>query len=125
MKHLSTIARVLLGLIFVVFGLNGFIGFIQIPEMTGSALAFMSALINSKMMMVVKGLEVVAGALLLLNKKIPLALTLLTPIVVVIFLFHIFMDPNPISLSVSVLALVMNVYLLWKNKLVFAPVLAA
>lgn len=123
MKHLPTVARVLLGLLFFVFGLNGFLKFIDTPPLEGHGLAFMGALAQSKMLMVIKVLEIGCGALLLLNKKVPLALTVLTPIIVVIFLFHVFMSPR--DLPISIFALSLAGYLIWNKKLVFTPVLAA
>ena len=106
MKIVSITARVLLGLVFLVFGLNGFLNFIPMgPMPVGLAGQFTAALFKSHYMAVVFTVELVAGALLLLNRYVPLALTLLAPVIVNIVLFHIFMAPSglPLALVVTVL----------------------
>ena len=105
MKTTAAIARVLLGVIFLVFGLNGFLHFIKMPPPTGVALQFMGALIASHEIAVIMLLQVIAAVLLLINRFVPLALLLLGPVIVNIVLFHAFMAPNglPMALIVSVL----------------------
>jgi len=109
MEKITLIVRLLLGLLFVVFGLNGFLHFIPTPEMTGDAGAFMGLLYGSGYLAVVKVLEIAGGALLLAGKS-PLGLLLLTPVVVNINLFHIFFDPA--GGMIAYVALVLVVYLL-------------
>src|SRR6266567_1914294 len=95
MKIVLLIARLLLGLIFVVFGLNGFLNFLSMgPMPTGMAGQFMGALIVSHYYWVIAALQVVGGALLLVNRFVPLALVLLGPIIVNIICFHVFMNPS-------------------------------
>ena len=94
MKIVSTIARVLLGLIFVVFGLNGFLQFIPMPAPTGIAGQFAGALFLSHYLVVIMFIQVLAGILLLANRFVPLGLTLLGPVIANIFFFHAFMDPS-------------------------------
>ena len=108
MKTFTTIARVLLGLLFLVFGLNGFLQFIKQPPPTGVALQFLGALIASREFAVIFAIQVLGGALLLGNRFIPLALTLLAPIIVNIVLFHVFMAPEglPVALIATALWLV-------------------
>lgn len=89
MKILALIARLLLGLLFVVFGLNGFLMFIKGPIPDGLAGQFVTALMQSHYVYVVCTIEIVGGALLLLNRYVPLGLTLLGPIIVNIFLYHL------------------------------------
>lgn len=88
MKTIVQIARVLLGLIFLVFGLNGFYTFIPVPEYH----PFMALLVSSGLLFFVKAVEVVAGLLLLLNRFVLAALVLLGPVVVNIALFHMLID---------------------------------
>jgi putative oxidoreductase len=94
MKIVSTIARVLLGLIFVVFGLNGFLQFIPMPAPTGIAGQFAGALFLSHYLVVIMFIQVLAGILLIANRFVPLGLTLLGPVIANIFFFHVFMDPS-------------------------------
>lgn len=94
MRILMLIARLLLGLIFVVFGLNGFLRFLNMgPMPTGLALQFIGALAQSHYFWVVAALQVIGGVLLLVNRFVPLALVLLGPVIVNILLYHIFLWP--------------------------------
>ena len=102
MKILTHISRFLLGLIFLVFGLNGFLHFIPMPPPSGVAGQFLGAMFVSKYLLVVSGLQVISGALLLINRYVPLALTILGPIIVNILLFHALMSPAGIGLAVFV-----------------------
>ena len=106
MKITSLVARVLLGLMFTVFGLNGFLHFIPMgPMPTGPAGQFAGALAASHFMLVVSGLQAGTGVLLLLNQFVPLALTLLGPVIVNIVLFHALMAPSGLGLAVVVAVL--------------------
>ena len=102
MKILTHISRFLLGVIFLVFGLNGFLHFIPMPPPSGVAGQFLGAMFVSKYLLVVSGLQVISGALLLINRYVPLALTILGPIIVNILLFHSLMNPAGIGLAVFV-----------------------
>jgi hypothetical protein len=105
MKIASVIARFLLGLIFLVFGLNGFFHFIPMPPPTGVAGQFFGALYVSNYLVVIFLLQIVGAILLLLNRYVPLALTLLAPIIVNVLLVHLLMAPTglPLALVVTVL----------------------
>jgi len=93
MKIVILIARLLLGLVFVVFGLNGFLNFLEMgPLLTGLAGQFIGALFLSHYFWVVAGLQVVGGVLLLTNRFVPLALVLLGPVIVNILLYHLFLN---------------------------------
>ena len=95
MKIVTLIARLLLGLIFVVFGLNGFLNFISMgPMPSGLAGQFIGALAQSHYFWVVATLQVAGGALLLVNRFVPLALVLLGPVIVNIILYHVFLNPS-------------------------------
>jgi putative oxidoreductase len=105
MKVASTIARYLLGMIFLAFGLNGFLHFIPMPPPTGVAAQFFGALFVSGFYVVIFLLQIVPAVLLLANRYVPLALTILGAVIVNILCFHIFMAPAglPLALVVAVL----------------------
>jgi uncharacterized membrane protein YphA (DoxX/SURF4 family) len=119
MKIATVIARVVLGLIFVVFGSNAFLHFIPMPPPQGLAGDFLKALFASHYLYVVAILQVLGGAILLLGRFVPLGLTLLGPVIVNILLFHFFLEPTglPLALIVGALAL----FLLWANWQAFRP----
>src|SRR5438045_8596541 len=121
MKTLTIIVRSLLGLTFVVFGLNAFLQFIPLPPPQGMAGDFMKALFLSHYFYVVAILQIVGGAICLLGRFVPLGLTLLGPVVVNILLFHIFLEPTglPLAVVVSVMAL----FLLWAYRQAFKGLL--
>lgn len=102
----TTVARSLLGLVFLVFGLNYFVQFMAMPPLSGPPAAFMGALFASGYMFpLVKGVEVVGGALLLAGRFVPLALLLLAPVVVNIAAFHVFLTPGEVGLSAALVGL--------------------
>ena len=105
MKTISAIARYLAGAIFLVFGLNGFLHFIPLPPPTGVAGQFMGALFVSHYLTLIFGLQVIAAALLLANRYVPLALAVLAPVIVNILCFHALMAPSglPLALFVAIL----------------------
>ena len=101
MKIVTLIARLLLGVIFVVLGLNGFLNFINMgPMPSGLAGQFIGALAQSHYFWVVAGLQVAGGALLLVNRFVPLALVLLGPVIVNIVLYHVFLNPSGAALAI-------------------------
>jgi putative oxidoreductase len=106
MKIVTLVARLLLGLIFVVFGLNGFLNFLNMgPMPTGLAGQFLGALAQSHYYWVVAALQVAGGALLLVNRFVPLALVLLGPVIVNIILYHVFLNLSGAALAVVVVIL--------------------
>ncbi len=99
------IARVILGLIFFVLGLNKFLQFIPVPPPTGTAGEFMFGLSKAPYMFPLIGfIEVVAGALLLSGRLVPFALLLLFPINLNIFLFHLALTPESIGMGIFMMA---------------------
>jgi putative oxidoreductase len=108
MKIAALISRILLGLLFTVFGLNGFLHFIPMKPPTGLAGQFMGALFVSHYLVVVFLVQLIGGILLLVNRFVPLALLLLGPVLVNILLFHSFMAPEglPMALFATVLWLI-------------------
>ena len=105
MKTASAIARYLSGVIFPVFGLNGFLHFIPLPPPSGVAGEFMGALFVSHYLTLIFALQVIGGVLLLANRYVPLALAILAPVIVNILSFHALMAPSglPLALFVTVL----------------------
>jgi uncharacterized membrane protein YphA (DoxX/SURF4 family) len=121
-RILPLIARVLLGLVFFVFGLNGFFHFIEVPPHPGPADNFLGALAATGYMFpLIKGVEVVASALLLAGRFVPLALVLLAPIVVNIAAFHIFLTPGEAGMSIVLTFLL--AFLGWTYRSSFSGVL--
>ena len=111
MKITAAIARFLLGLIFLVFGLNGFLHFIPASMPSGTAGQFVGALFVSNYLVVVFLFQLISAVLLLINRYVPLALTLLAPIIVNILLFHILMAPSGLLLAIIVTMLWIVVFL--------------
>lgn len=105
MKIASLISRLLLGLTFLVFGLNGFLQFIHMPPPTGVAAQFFGALFVSHYYVVIFALQVIGAVLLLVNRYVPLALVLLGPVIVNIFFFHLLMAPAGLPLAITVVVL--------------------
>jgi putative oxidoreductase len=105
MKIASTVARYLLGLIFLTFGLNGFLHFIPMPPPTGVAAQFFGAVFVSRFYVVIFLLQIVPAILLLANRYVPLALTILGAILFNILCFHIFMAPAGLPLAAVVTVL--------------------
>jgi len=117
------IARLLLGLVFFVFGLNGFLHFIPQPkELPEGVASLMGAFIKSGYMFpFVFGTQLLVGVLLLLNRFVPLALVLLAPVLLHILLFHIFLEPK--GLPPGVVATLLELYLAWSYRDAFRPLL--
>jgi uncharacterized membrane protein YphA (DoxX/SURF4 family) len=111
MKILTLIARLLLGLVFVVLGLNGFLNFLSMgPMPTGLAGQFIGALFLSHYFWVVAALQIAGGALLLVNRFVPLGLVLLGPVIVNILLYHVLLNPSGIALAIVVTILWLIVF---------------
>jgi putative oxidoreductase len=103
MKIVALIVRILLGLVFLVFGLNGFLGFIPMPPLPpGPAGQFLGALFASHYVLLVSAVQVVGGALLLVNRYVPLALALLGPVIVNILAYHLLMNRQGLVMAILV-----------------------
>src|ERR1044071_10483113 len=106
MRIVTLIARILLGLMFLVLGLNGFLNFLSMgPPPTGLAGQFMGALFQSHYYWVIAALQIAGGVLLLVNRYVPLGLVLLGPIILNILLYHIFLNPAGFGLAIVVTVL--------------------
>jgi uncharacterized membrane protein YphA (DoxX/SURF4 family) len=126
-RYATTAARVLLGLVFFVFGADGFLHFVPQPDpstLPPGSVAFAGALMGTGyMFQLIKGTEVIVGALLLANRFVPLALALLAPVIVNIVLFHAFLSPSGIGLAIVLVAL--QLFLAWTHRSAYRPMLAA
>ena len=122
MKTAVLIARILLGIIFLVFGLNGFLHFLPQPEMPQAAVAFFGALAATGFMLpTLFATQVVGGALLLLG-MVPLGVLILTPVIVHIVEFHVFLAPAGLPLAVVVATLA--IFLAWTHRQAYRPLFA-
>ena len=121
---LETGARILLGLILVLFGLNGFFQFMPQPALPEPATNFLGAILaTGYLMLLVKALEIGIGVLLLANRYVPLALVLLAPISVNIISFHLFLDLA--GIGGAALVTLLNTYLLFAYRKHYKPILSA
>jgi uncharacterized membrane protein YphA (DoxX/SURF4 family) len=120
----SAVIRVLLGVMFLVFGLNGFLNFMPTPkDLPPDVITVSTGLMKGGYMAVVSATEILVALLLLTNLFVPLALALLAPIVVGIITFHIAIAPATIVPGIVVL--VMELYLAWAYRGAFRPMLQA
>jgi putative oxidoreductase len=95
MKITALIVRILLGLIFTVFGANGLHPFLPMPPPPGGlAGQYIGALFQSHYTIVIFAVQLIGGILLLVNRYVPLALTILGPVLVNILCFHSLMAPS-------------------------------
>src|ERR1700741_978087 len=99
MKILINVSRYLLGFIFLIFGLNGFLHFIPMPPPSGVAGQFLGSMFVTKYLLFVFAIQIIGGILLLINRYVPIALTILGPIIVNILLFHGLMNPVGLGLA--------------------------
>ena len=123
-RYATAVVRVLLGLMFLLFGLNGFLNFIPTPkDMPQEIITVAGALMTAGYMQVVSATEVLVAVMLLTNRFVPLALALLAPVIVGILTFHIAVQPATIGPGIVVL--VMELYLAWSYRGAFRPMLHA
>ena len=124
MKIATTIVRMLLGLVFLVFGLNGFLHFIPNMQMPNTAMQFFTGMAATGYMIpLLFATQVLGGALLMLGLYVPLALAMLAPVIVNIFLFHVFVVPS--GLPVAIVVVAFELFLVWAHRDAFAPMLRA
>jgi hypothetical protein len=124
MTRIIPIARILLGLVFVVFSVNYFVPFLPQPKgMPAEAMTFAGAFMAAGYMTFIKVIELAAGLALLANRFTTLALALLAPMVVGIVIFHARLEPA--GLPVALLVLVLELFLAWSYRAAYRPMLAA
>ena len=122
----SMVARIVFGLPLIVFGLNGFLGVIPVPKMTPEAEAFLRALVDTGYMLPFwKGTEVVCGIAIVSGLYLPLALVVISPVMLNIIAFHLWLDPNPGTMGLVALMSAAFAYLAAKNWNLYRPLLAA
>ena len=122
-RKLPTAARLALGLVFFVFGLNGLLHFLPQPPLPASAVPFVGGLASAGYFFpLLKVTETVAGALLLSGVLVPFALTLLAPIIINIAAFHLALAPG--NYPIVALIVVAEIYLAWTHRAAFAPLFA-
>ncbi len=125
-RFFPTIARWVLGLPLLVFGLNGFLNFIPQPEtpLPERAMAFSVALVESGyMMQLIGATHLIVGVLLITNRFVPLALALFAPFVVNSVAFHLFLENTGLVPALVFAAL--EIYLAWAYRAAFRPMLTA
>jgi putative oxidoreductase len=126
MRTAVTVARLLLGLVFFVFGLNGFLHFMPNPPPTPAAGAFFGALIATHYMFtLIFGAQVLGGALLLLGVAVPFALVILAPVIVNVIAFHLFLSPVPIQLAIAGIVTVLELFLATYYRHAFMPLFSS
>jgi uncharacterized membrane protein YphA (DoxX/SURF4 family) len=123
MKIVTIIARVLLGLMFLVFGLNPFLKFLPMPQLEGVWGQFLGALVVSHYVWVVGATQVVSGLLFLIGRYVPLAIALSGPVIVNIITYHVTMQH--IGAQPAVLATICWLLLFWRYRDSFAPLWVA
>lgn len=121
MEIVILVIRILLGLLFVVFGLNGWLHFIPLPPREGRAAEFIGAMISTGYFNIILVLQVIGGLLLLTGISVPLGLTLLGPVIVNIVMFHLFMDRKGIGLAL--VFAILSLFLVWHYWASFAGLL--
>ncbi len=115
-------ARIVLGLIFLIFGLNGFFNFIPMPPPPENMMKLVGAFMETGYMMkLIKSCEVICGILLLANMFVPLAMLILAPICVNIFLLHAFMAPDGLPMAIAIW--VLGCAIAWARWDKFSPLL--
>jgi len=114
--RMAHVSRILLGSGFVVFGVNGFLNVIPLPEFSPDAATFFSAIQHTGYLWpLLKGVEIVAGGMLLAGVMVPLALTLLAPGIVNMVLFHLFLDPANIGPALVLMLLELAVVYFYRD----------
>jgi putative oxidoreductase len=123
MKIATIIARVLLGLIFVVFGSNAFLHFLPMPPLPqGVTGEYLHAFFASGYVYVIGGFQVIGGLLLLIGRFVPLGLTILGAIIINIWCFHLLMAPQ--GLPPAILVTILELFLVWRNRNAFVGIVS-
>jgi len=124
MKIATIIARVLLGLVFVVFGSNAFLRFLPMPPLPqGLAGEYLHAFFASGYVYVIGGFQVIGGLLLLIGRFVPLGLTILGAIIVNIWCFHLLMAPE--GLPPAIVITILELFLIWRYRDAFRGIVRA
>ena len=122
MKIVSLIARLLLGALMVFAGSNHMFNFLpKQPMPPGVAGQFLGAMIATGYMAFVGVCEVIPGLLLLVNRFVPLALVVLGPVIVNIFIVNLLMAPK--ALPVAIVVTILWILVAYRERSVFLPLL--
>lgn len=120
MKILTIVLRVLLGLMFLIFGANGFLQFMPMPPMSGLPGDFIHAMAASGYLQAVAACQMIGGALLVAGWHVPVGLVILGPVIFNILCFHIFLERTGLGMAIGV-ALVAS-FLTWQYRSAFTGV---
>ena len=119
-------ARVLLGLVFLGFGLNGLLHLFPLPPAQGAAEVFIKGLIASQYFFpLLFVIYVLTGTSLLIGRFVPLALTVLAPVIVNVALMHLFVPSSRAEIALAALVTVLEIFLAWSYRAAFRPLLRA
>ena len=118
MAKVVLVARILLGIVFVFFGLNIILQFLKMPPPPGDAGEFATILSVHGIMRVVGLLQIIAGVLLLVGRYVPLALVILAPIIVNILMFHMFLLGGA-GMAPAIVVTLLEAFLIWAYRLSF------
>ena len=121
MKIVYLVARILLGVIFIVLGMNGFLGFIHAQLPPGTAGQFVMAMALSHYVWFTSGVQVICGLMLLANRYVPLAIVTLAAVLANILAYHVTMQLATIPLALLTAAIWFVVA--WPIRRYFAPLL--
>jgi len=127
MKSTSTVtARVLLGLVFLGFGLNGLLHLFPLPPAQGAAAVFINGLIASRYFFpLLFAIYVLTGTALVMGRFVPLALTVLAPVIVNVAVMHLFVPSSGAEIALAALVTQLEIYLAWSYRTAFRPLLRA
>lgn len=118
MKTAILICRILLGLLYFVFGLNQFFHFIPMTPPTGDAGVFFTGMVASVYLIPLMGFfQTACGLCLLINKYVPLALLVIMPITLNILMFHIFLVPAGLGMAVAITGI--SVFLMYAYRVYY------
>ena len=117
MKVAVLIARILMGLAFLIFGFNKVVTFLPMPMPTGEAGALMLMWYTHKWLVFYGLIETASGLMLLAGRFVPLGLTLLGPVIVNILMFHALLAPT--GYAPAVVVTVLELFLIWAYRLSF------
>lgn len=121
MKYISLIANLLVGLTYTIFGLNGFLNFIELPAMNADSTSFIGVMMTSGFLSVVKMMEIVFGVCILIGYQRPLMHVFIAPITLSIVLFELLISKQP---GVGIFLMLLTVYVLYTYRDRFLPIVA-
>jgi len=127
MKSASTVtSRILLGLVFLGFGLNGLLHLFPLPPAQGAAAVFINGLIASRYFFpLLFVIYLLTGTALVIGRFVPLALTVLAPVIVNVAAMHLFVPSSGAEIGLAALVTVLELYLAWSYRAAYRPLLRA